>query len=61
MRIQQKENPQGNPKNITVMFGDLNDIWHAYVQLMNAKQFWVKYDSVGNINTFPYIYNNTGM
>ena len=54
VRLQQEEKPQGNPKNMSGMFGDLNDIWHAYVQSMNAKQFRVKYDSVRNINTFPY-------
>lgn len=29
--LKQEENPQGNLKTISGMFGDWNDIWHAYV------------------------------
>ena len=38
LKTRRKLNPQGNPKSISGMFGDLNDIKHAYVQLINAEQ-----------------------
>ena len=56
LKTRRKLNPQRKPKTISGMFGDSNDIQHAYVQSMNAKQFWIKYGSIWNINTFPYGY-----
>ena len=38
LKTRRKLNPKGNLKTISGMFGDLNDIKHAYLQLNNAEQ-----------------------